>query len=161
MPGARRLRRGFSGGLVVLLAALAALAGCAKPPPVPVDQFYRLPSPGSAAALPNEPWGAAVYVRALRAYGLHTERAILFSEDAHAVSLERYHYRHWIAGPPESTEMLVKLRHSEHFYRGTITGDRHGEMTVTLDAPDAGVAPGQFTVFYDDEYCWGAARIAG
>ncbi len=87
----------------LLIAALLVVqaAGCAKAPPVPVDKFYRLPEPKALKVEAEaSPWGKLVYVSALQATGLHTERAILFSEDAHAVSLSRYHYHHWVDGPP-------------------------------------------------------------
>ena len=32
-------------------------------------------------------------------------------------------------------------------------------LSVTLDEQDTGVAPGQFTVFYDGDVCLGGARI--
>lgn len=84
------------------------LTGCAKAPPVPVDRFYRLPEPSVAAlGADRTRWGQLVHVRALQADGLHTERAVLFSEDVQAVSLVRYHYHHWVDGPPRLVQDYV------------------------------------------------------
>lgn len=88
----------------IVVGALVGLmlVGCLKAPPVPVDKFYRLPDPHRDALRSGaDNWGSLVYVSVLQANGLHTERAVLFSEDRHAVSLERYHYHHWVDGPPK------------------------------------------------------------
>ncbi|MGK0173051.1 MAG: ABC-type uncharacterized transport system auxiliary subunit [Gammaproteobacteria bacterium] len=101
--------------IALVLALVGGLAGCAKSPPVPVDRFYRLPEPPPLAVLPGaDAWGKMVAVASLRSVGLHTERAVVFSEDAAAVMLERYHYHHWVDNPPRLLQdyLVARLRHA-------------------------------------------------
>jgi tRNA (5-methylaminomethyl-2-thiouridylate)-methyltransferase len=67
---------------------------------------------------------------------------------------------HWISESPERRDLLVRVRHGIHLYRADVEarGDR---ATVRLDRKEAGIAPGQFTVFYDGEVCLGGATIVG
>lgn len=65
----------------------------------------------------------------------------------------------WINGFPEKNELLVKLRHGEHFYQCKITKNVDGSVHVQLDEKDQGVTPGQYAVFYDDEVCLGGGVI--
>ncbi|MCZ6793210.1 MAG: tRNA 2-thiouridine(34) synthase MnmA [Planctomycetota bacterium] len=85
---------------------------------------------------------------------------------SHQETLERHARRtfrveapHWIAGPPAASRLGVKLRHSEHIDGCELVAAEGDALQVTLDAPDSGVAPGQFAVFYDGETCLGGARI--
>jgi len=87
---------------------------------------------------------------------------------SHAATLSRHGRRSfqvvdpsWITRPPEREDLEVKLRHSEHLYRCRLSVGSEKALNVTLDADDTGIAPGQFTVFYDGEICLGGARIAG
>ncbi len=66
----------------------------------------------------------------------------------------------WISDRPESGEPLkVKIRHGAKFYNCVleINGDKG---KVILDQEDQGIAPGQFAVFYKDDYCLGGSIIA-
>jgi len=67
----------------------------------------------------------------------------------------------WIAGEPEIKRVTLKLRHGPGLTGAEIKkaapdGSRY---KVVLDEPDRGVAPGQFSVFYDGKECLGGAMI--
>ncbi len=93
-------------------------------------------------------------------------------EVSHAMQVSRRARRrftvgnlHWIAGPPEESALTLKLRHGPERVKCEISGPA-GEslhtaqqLTVTMEAADRGVAPGQFAVFYQDDVCLGAGMI--
>lgn len=66
----------------------------------------------------------------------------------------------WIAEEkPETTELLVKIRHGEKMYPATVEYQGSGTVKVFLKEKDPGVAEGQFAVFYDRETCLGGGTI--
>jgi tRNA (5-methylaminomethyl-2-thiouridylate)-methyltransferase len=67
----------------------------------------------------------------------------------------------WIAGEkPKKKKLDVKIRHGAKMYSCTLHEIGSGKLRVNLDAPDTGIAPGQFAVFYDGEYCLGGGVIS-
>jgi tRNA-specific 2-thiouridylase len=68
---------------------------------------------------------------------------------------------HWISGSTPVKNMLsVKLRHGEKLYACEVSFRGNGTASVKLiDEEDRGIAPGQFAVFYDGEYCLGGGVI--
>ncbi len=66
---------------------------------------------------------------------------------------------HWITAPPQTHRLTTKLRHSPQVVGCRIFGLDACGFAVELDEPDAGVTPGQFSIFYDGEICLGGARI--
>jgi tRNA-specific 2-thiouridylase len=65
----------------------------------------------------------------------------------------------WISGnPPVKNELRVKIRHGETFFNCTLKV-KNEEGSVKLEKPDAGIAPGQFAVFYDEDICLGGGVI--
>jgi len=83
--------------LLPLLAVLTA--ACARQPPVPADHFYRLPEP-TLEALAEPLTKGVILVNPFQTDGLHNERAIVYTKDAHAITLSRYHYSYWLDAPP-------------------------------------------------------------
>ena len=66
---------------------------------------------------------------------------------------------HWISGAPDETMLQVKLRHGPAMIPCHLSPMAQGQCRVTLDTPDAGIAPGQFAVFYRGQACLGAGAI--
>lgn len=69
---------------------------------------------------------------------------------------------HWFGEAPEGGARLeVKLRHGPRRQRCILESDEGTPeiRTVELEEPDAGIAPGQFAVFYRDVECLGSAVI--
>ncbi len=72
---------------------------------------------------------------------------------------------HWIAGrpralaSPEGAELRVKVRHGPATVGCTVAEREDGSLDVHLDAPDPGLAPGQFAVFYRDGVCLGGGSM--
>ena len=65
----------------------------------------------------------------------------------------------WIAMPPETERLTLKIRHCPTLTPATVTAVEGGRLAVKMDCPDAGVASGQFAVFYDGEICLGGGCI--
>jgi len=68
-------------------------------------------------------------------------------------------HAHWISGArPGKINLQVKIRHGAAFHTGTLTW-QDDRCLVTLATRDQGLAPGQFAVFYDGDYCLGTGTI--
>ncbi len=69
----------------------------------------------------------------------------------------------WISGTPfgkyKSKKLQVKIRHGERLYESRVKLLEDGRLQVKLNECDMGIAPGQFAVFYDGEYCLGGGAI--
>lgn len=65
----------------------------------------------------------------------------------------------WIPEAPASMDLKVKLRHGPNKYNCRVGLKEAGEAIVTLGQKDQGIAPGQFAIFYDGDYCVGGGVI--
>lgn len=55
----------------------------------------------------------------------------------------------------------AKIRHGPQLYGCVVSpSDKDGRLRVQLDAPETGIAPGQFAVFYEGTRCLGSGIIA-
>lgn len=67
----------------------------------------------------------------------------------------------WISDiKPEKKELCVKMRHGKHMHDCIVTFLSDHDVYVQLVENDQGIAPGQFAVFYDGDFCCGAGMIA-
>lgn len=67
----------------------------------------------------------------------------------------------WIGGhmPQNSDQLTVKVRHGEKEYRCQLSEFDTSTFRVSLEGRDQGLAPGQFAVFYEGDYCLGGGVI--
>ena len=66
----------------------------------------------------------------------------------------------WIRSAPERERVQVKVRHGPHMSDASVTVGVEKNTHVVLDEGDPGIAPGQWAVIYDDEYCLGGGVIS-
>jgi tRNA (5-methylaminomethyl-2-thiouridylate)-methyltransferase len=59
----------------------------------------------------------------------------------------------------ENENLKVKIRHGKHFYDCWINFEKDDLLKVKLNQRDKGIAPGQFSVFYKDDFCLGGGVI--
>jgi tRNA-specific 2-thiouridylase len=65
----------------------------------------------------------------------------------------------WLSGEPETFNLRLKVRHGPRMTNCRLEPCGSNSYHVHLDEPDAGLANGQFSVFYDGETCLGAGMI--
>jgi len=94
-----------------------------------------------------------------------TENNIVFiSKEQEVINKEKDHFNvtsfNWITGSkPEKQNLDVKIRHGANIYKCRLIFNGEENACVELEKPDRGIAPGQFAVFYDGDYCLGAGVI--
>ncbi|KAA3609313.1 MAG: tRNA 2-thiouridine(34) synthase MnmA [Calditrichaeota bacterium] len=65
----------------------------------------------------------------------------------------------WIPALPVKTELTTKLRHGPRLEPCRIEILSRQRVAVELAEEDQGIAPGQYAIFYDGEYCLGGGVI--
>jgi len=86
-------------------------------------------------------------------YVAHADELLDTSRDEYEVEK-----LHWIGEPPVKRELQVKVRHGRSLFDAEVdVSDERAR--VRLDRKEPGIAPGQFTVFYDGDVCLGGATI--
>lgn len=98
--------------IAVAMGAGFILAACTKSPPVPTDNYYRLTEAVATQAAGRPLTDGVILVRAIQGDGVHSERALLYTEDEQGVTLKRYNYHLWIDTPPRliQTQLAQYLR---------------------------------------------------
>lgn len=98
------------GALVVMLGVWALAACVGVPPELPEDRFYRLPEPKPHAATAT--YAGTIAVSLPHSDGLHTERALLYSQHDRPLEVLRHHYFFWAESPPRLLQdhMVAYLR---------------------------------------------------
>lgn len=86
--------------LVFALCLASGLLACQSVPPVPEWQYYRLYLPPAAATPSSWRLSGEVRVLPLRAEGVYSERALIFSADGKR-QLQQYHYQYWLYPPAQ------------------------------------------------------------
>lgn len=65
----------------------------------------------------------------------------------------------WIASPPKKTKLQLKIRHGPQLTDCETQPLGKNRLYVRMAKPDAGIASGQYAVFYDGEVCLGGGMI--
>lgn len=121
-------QRHFALGLLCLSLLLSA---CVSPPP-PKEVYYRfeaLPAPARA----SKPITGKLRVASLRAQGVLSERALLFSHSATPGKLEQYRYHHWAKPPAQLlTEDLLLYLQQAGVARQVLDSDTRSEPGVEI-----------------------------
>ena len=94
----------------------------------------------------------------------HIKNQIFISRNLELLDAERNSFYvqniNWISGTPtEKTDLRAKIRHGASFFDCKLEMSSTIDGFVTLNRFDRGIAPGQFVVFYDGEYCLGGGSI--
>lgn len=92
---------------IVANLLLLLVAGCASTAPVPEDRFYRLDSVQPPATLVHPLLTGGLTVGGVQADPLHSGRAILYSDRARPLQLQRYHYEFWVDQPPRMVQQVL------------------------------------------------------
>ena len=65
----------------------------------------------------------------------------------------------WIPAAPEKRKLTTKLRHGPRLEPCHIALLANNRVSIELEKPDQGIAPGQYAILYDDQYCLGGGVI--
>lgn len=93
--------------VIASLLLLVFAGGCTSTPPVPEDRFYRLDGVQPAATLTRPLLTGGLAVDGVQTDPLHGGRAILYSDSARPLQLQRYHYEFWADQPPRMLQQVL------------------------------------------------------
>ncbi len=92
-----------------------------------------------------------------------TENIIYVSRDKTVENVPRNKFSalniNWIPSKPRKNSFKVKLRHGPAKYDAVLESYKNKKAVVKLTEKDQGIAPGQFAIFYDGDYCCGGGVI--
>jgi len=101
---------------LMAMGVAATLAGCAAPPPLPDDVYYRLQLAPSAQRFEAPRVAGLVVVQRPSAASVYTSRDLVYSDGAPHLQLSHYHYHHWADPPPQLLQQgLVDYLRSANF----------------------------------------------
>jgi tRNA-specific 2-thiouridylase len=106
--------------------------------------------------LPGGPW--YVVTKSLEKNELLVAHGDLL--DHHCRRSFRIASPHWIARPPRSDRLEVRIRHAPKLVGCTVTTGATGGLEVAMDEAEPGIAPGQFAVIYDGDECLGGGALS-
>lgn len=94
----------------------------------------------------------------------NVKKNIVFISRENESELDRYEFKvgklNWISETlPEKEELKVKIRHGANLYDCKTKWIDEETLLVKLAKSDKGIAPGQFAVFYDGDFCLGGGVI--
>lgn len=98
MSGSSGRRHGPGLAALCLGWALLGLGCVGAPPDLPEDRFYRLPAPAPHSAAAR--YAGTIAVALPESDGLHSERALLYSQHDRPLEILRHHYFYWTESPP-------------------------------------------------------------
>ena len=89
---------------------------------------------------------------------------IVYVSKENKIELKRNQFNvgklNWISGKkPSKKDLKVKIRHGAHLYDCTIHWIDKEILKIKIEKSDKGIAPGQFAVFYDGDFCLGGGVI--
>ncbi len=117
----------------LLLAASLLLGACVASPPPPKEVFYRF-LPIETQPLPAPALGGSVRVERLKAEGILSERALLFSQAHSTGKLEQYRYHHWSEPPAHLlTQGLIHYLQDMQAADKVIAADIRTEVAYSID----------------------------
>lgn len=117
--------------LAVFLGALT-ISGCQSLPATPEHKYYRLLAlPAPVSSVQSVLLQGDLVVRPLRADGVYTERAIVYSDEQQRL-LQQYHYHHWLYPPAQLVQEHLAGRLRQDGMAATVRLDGRGAEMVYL-----------------------------
>lgn len=118
---------------MLVLGVPLLLLACATGEPVPEDHFYQL-----EPVAPEQVFSSPVLMGGLEidytgADPLRSGRAVLYSENARPLQLQRYHYAYWVDQPPRLVHgQLVQYLRASGIADRVDDGGQHGKAAYRL-----------------------------
>ena len=115
-----------------------ALGACASVGPPPQENYYRLPSLPVTAVKNGPLLKGTLLIDQVTADELHSDTAMLYSEDPQGLQLHRYSYQHWQDSPPNLVATSLQRQLSDAGIAGNVVLNEAGEtpawvLNVRLD----------------------------